>query len=85
MVKVVKAKARRKRRLRTLVVKLALALILALMAARPYVVVEKTVERDVNAEVTEILKAVKPAVVVVLDVSGSMGGCYPWWGKDRRC
>jgi len=77
MVKVVKAKARRKRRLRTLVLKLVLALILALMAARPYVVVEKTVERDVNAEVTEILKAAKPAVVVVLDVSGSMGDAIP--------
>ncbi len=78
MLKVVSVQGRgRGRRAATLALKLAAVVLICLAAASPYVEVEEVASREVEAEIREALRVAGPAVVVALDVSGSMGEAIP--------
>lgn len=77
MLKVIEKRSRGNKRVATLLLKILLVTLLSLAVASPYLEVEKTVSREVVAEVHDVLQAAGPAVVVVVDVSGSMGDRIP--------
>lgn len=72
MLKVIKQSTKRGKRASTLTLKLLLSVTLCTGFASPYLEVEKLQTVDVEAEVREVLKVARPAVVIVVDVSGSM-------------
>ncbi len=73
MLKVVKQPGEGGRRMPTLVLKLLLLSAFCMGLASPYLEVERLRTTEAEAEVWEALKLARPAVVVVVDVSGSMG------------
>lgn len=76
MVEVVSA-GRPRPQLVLLAVKAALVLLLVLALASPVYVYERVVEYQSEAEVKDFLRLARPAVVIVIDVSGSMGEAIP--------
>lgn len=62
-----------KRSFLLLVVKVALVILLVLLVASPVRIYEKKVEYTSEAEIKDVLKVARPAVLIVIDVSGSMG------------
>ncbi len=75
--KIVKVKTRGSKRIATLLLKILAITLLVISLAQPYIV-EKTYRRiESEAELEDILKVAKPAVVVAIDVSGSMGASIP--------
>lgn len=60
----------------TLLMKLALATLLVVLLAGPYLMVEKEVIEEGKTEKIEVLRNARPAVVLILDVSGSMEGFF---------
>lgn len=73
MLKVVKRPRKEGWRASTLILKLLLSAVLCTGLASPYLEVEKLRTLEAEAEVREVLKLAGPAVVIVVDVSGSMG------------
>lgn len=75
--RVIKTRTKKDKRLATLTVKALIVSLLSLSLAQPYTIekVYKTI--DTEAELEDILKVAKPAVVIAIDVSGSMGGSIP--------
>ena len=67
----IKFKKRKKRRVLTLVLKLSLVIILSVALAGPYTIVKEKVKRSEVMYRLEIES--HPAIIVVLDASGSMG------------
>ncbi len=55
----------------------AVLLVTVFAAAQPYVTRKVVVSRDVTADLRDALKVARPVVVVLFDVSGSMGGVIP--------
>ncbi len=66
-----KKKGKRDRRYSTLILKILLALIISMAMANPYVLEEKRIEAEGSEG--ELKLEARPAVVLVLDSSGSMG------------
>jgi Mg-chelatase subunit ChlD len=77
MTKVVGLQSRKNKRVATLMLKLAVISLVCLAAASPYIEVEKVVAQETEAEFREALQVAGPAVVIVLDVSGSMADTIP--------
>jgi len=66
-----------KRSFLLLTVKVALTVLLVLLVASPVHIYEKKVEYTSEAEIKDVLKVARPAVLIVIDVSGSMGESIP--------
>ncbi|RLE98265.1 MAG: hypothetical protein DRJ63_07980 [Thermoprotei archaeon] len=77
LIKIIKKPPEKDKRVSTLLLKILLVVLVALSLAKPYVVVEKIVEISAKTELEELSIAAKPAVVIAIDVSGSMADVIP--------
>ncbi len=77
MARVVRPRKLKRRRLGTLALKLAVSALLVISLSGPYLIRTKVVEKELTSELEQVLKAGRPAVVICLDVSGSMADPFP--------